>query len=124
MTRTVLFVCPHGAGRSRLAAAFFNNALPPGSDWHATSAGQDPDEVVGPSTVQLVSDTDAASHMDMETPRPIAAVPNPERIVSIDCDVPGASRWNLVHQEFAVPMRDEIRFNAEALADELAHDRQ
>jgi len=55
----------------------------------------------------------------METPRPIAAVPNPERIVSIDCDVPGATRWNLGHQEFAAPMRDEIRAHAEALAHEF-----
>jgi len=120
MTRTFLFVCPHGAGRSRMAAAFFNNAVLPDSGWRATSAGLDPDEVVGPATVELVGDTDAAPHMDMEPPRPIAAVPAPDRIVSIDCDVPGGERWDLAHQDFAVPMRDEIRARVESLAHELA----
>lgn len=120
MTRNLLFVCPHGAGRSRMAAAFFNHALPPGSEWHGISAGQDPDEAVGASTVRLMNDTDAAPQFDMEPPRPLAAVPNPERIVSIGCDVPGAERWDLAHDEFAPPMRDEIRSRAEALAHELA----
>ena len=120
MTRTVLFVCPHGAGRSRMAAAFFNNAVSPESGWRATSAGLDPDEVVGQTTVGLVQVTDAAAHMDMEPPRPIAAVPAPDRIVSIDCDVPGGERWDLANEEFAVPMRDEIRARAESLAHELA----
>lgn len=120
MTRTVLFVCPHGAGRSRMAAAFFNHAIPAGSDWRAISAGLDPDEVVGPTTVGLVQATDAGPHLDLEPPRPIAAVPAPERIVSIACDVPGAERWDLAHEEFAVPMRDEIRSRAEALARDLA----
>ncbi len=37
--RTVLFVCPHGAGKSRIAAAWFNGAASAG--WWATSAGVD-----------------------------------------------------------------------------------
>jgi protein-tyrosine-phosphatase len=28
MTQTVLFVCPHGAGMSRIAAAWFNLVAP------------------------------------------------------------------------------------------------
>jgi hypothetical protein len=103
-----------------MAAAFFNNARPPGADWHATSAGQDPDAAVGASTVRLMNETEAAKDFDLEPPRPISAVPNPERIVSIACDVPGAERWDLAHEEFAAPMRDEIRVRAEALAQELA----
>jgi protein-tyrosine-phosphatase len=35
VTRTLLFVCPHGAAKSRLAAAYFNAAAPSG--WHATT---------------------------------------------------------------------------------------
>jgi protein-tyrosine-phosphatase len=31
MAETVLFVCPHGAGKSRVAAAWFNGSAPPGS---------------------------------------------------------------------------------------------
>ena len=40
MTRTVVFVCEHGAFRSRIAAAFFNAASPSG--WRGLSAGRDP----------------------------------------------------------------------------------
>ena len=36
MGRTILFVCPHGAGKSRMAAAIFNRLAPAG--WQATSA--------------------------------------------------------------------------------------
>ena len=105
-----------------MAAAFFNNTVPPGPDWQATSAGQEPDEVVGPTTVQLLAGTDAESHLDLETPRPIAAVIAPDRVVAIDCDVPGAERWNLANQEFDEAMRDEIRNRAETLAKELMGD--
>lgn len=38
--RTVLYVCPHGAGKSRMAAAWFNCWAPPG--WRATTAGISP----------------------------------------------------------------------------------
>jgi protein-tyrosine-phosphatase len=36
-TQTLLFVYLHGAGMSRIAAAYFNRAAP--TDWHAVSAG-------------------------------------------------------------------------------------
>jgi hypothetical protein len=38
--RTVLFVCPHGAGKSRIAAAWFDGLGLAG--WTATSAGLQP----------------------------------------------------------------------------------
>ena len=44
MSRTILFVCEHGAFRSRIAAAYFNATGPAG--WHAVSAGRDPQLVV------------------------------------------------------------------------------
>jgi hypothetical protein len=37
MSRMVVFVCPHGALKSRLAAALFNAGPPAG--WQAASAG-------------------------------------------------------------------------------------
>ncbi len=93
MTGTVLFVCPHGAAKSRMAAAFFNRLAIPG--WEATSAGSTPQEEMSANAIRLLADTDAESFLDLTTPRPIAAVPDPARIVAIDCDVPGADRWNL-----------------------------
>jgi len=46
MTRTVLFLCEHGAFRSRIASAFFNAASPSG--WRGLSAGRDPQAEASP----------------------------------------------------------------------------
>ena len=114
MTRTVLFVCPHGAAKSRMAAAFFNRLAIPG--WEATSAGSTPQEEMSGNAIRLLAGTDAESFLDLTTPRPISAAPDPTRVVAIDCDVPGAERWNLAHQTFDEGMRDELRRRAETLA--------
>ena len=114
MLREILFVCPHGAGKSRMAAAFFNEAAPTG--WRSTSAGQTPQEALGTNAIRLLTGTTAEPFLDRELPRPIAAVAAPSRIVAIDCDVPGAERWTLENQRFDTAMREEIR----ALVAELA----
>ncbi len=114
MHRTVLFVCPHGAGKSRMAAAFFNQLAPAG--WRATSAGQEPQETLGTNAIRLLAGTPAEPFLDRELPRPLAAVAAPDRTVAIDCDVPGAERWALGNQQFDEAMRDEIRGRVEALA--------
>jgi hypothetical protein len=114
MNRILLFVCPHGAAKSRMAAAFFNAAAPEG--WHATDAGQEPAATVSSHAVRLLDGDAAAALLDRTSPRPIAAVPGSARIVAIDCEVPGAERWDLRHQEFGEAMRDELRSRAEVLA--------
>ena len=118
MTRTLLFVCPHGAAKSRMAAAYFNRIAPPG--WHATTAGVEPQATVGANAVRLLAGTDADALLDREPPRSIAAVGSPAQTVAIDCDVPSAERWDLQTREFDDAMRDEIRGRAEALARDLA----
>ncbi len=120
MSRMVLFVCPHGAGKSRMAAAFFARVAPLG--WSATSAGLEPDPVVSPNAVRLLAGGDVEALLDREPPRPIQAVGLADRLVAIDCAPDGATdRWELGHREFDAVMRDEIRARAEALAAEL-HD--
>jgi hypothetical protein len=121
MTRTVLFVCPHGAGKSRLAAAFFNRVAPTG--WRATSAGQEPDPVLSPLAANLLGGDPAAAWLDREPPRPIAAVGAADRMIAIDTEVPGAERWSLVQPELDAAARDDLRDRAEALAQEITrHD--
>ncbi len=117
MNRTILFVCPHGAGKSRMAAAFFNRIAPAG--WRATSAGQEPQATLGTNAIRLLAGTAAEPFLDRDLPRPIAAVAAPARIVAIDCAIPGAEWWALAHREFDEAMRDEIRARAEVLAREL-----
>ena len=103
--RVMLFVCAHGAGKSRMAAALFNAAGPAG--WRATSAGQEPGESVSPLAVRLLEGTPAEEHLDKERPREIGQVSGVSRTVGIDCDVEGAERWDL-RSAPGQAMRDEI----------------
>jgi hypothetical protein len=118
MDRVVVFVCAHGALRSRLAAAFFNRVAPAG--WRATSAGLQPQEAVSPAALALVAGTDVAALVDRDPPRPLAGVPAEDQLVGIDCAVLGGLRWDLRHQQAGEPMRDELRTAVEDLAKVLA----
>jgi protein-tyrosine-phosphatase len=118
MDQVVLFVCAHGAGKSRMAAAFFNTWAPTG--WRATTAGIEPQTQVSVHAPRLLAGMDAEARLDHERPRPISAVPAPARVVAIDCALAGADRWDLAHDEFDEVMRDEIRARVEVLARELA----
>jgi arsenate reductase (thioredoxin) len=116
----VLFVCPHGAGKSRMAAAYFNTIVRP--DWSATSAGVTPQATVSAHAARLLAGTPAAPALDTTLPRPIDAVAAADVVIAIDCPTPptpDAVRWQLRHQEFDAPMRDEIRDLVERLAEDL-----
>ena len=112
--RTVLFVCAHGAYRSRLAAAFFNAAAPAG--WRAASAGQEPQAAMSDAAARLAAGTPAEPHLELDRPRAIREIPAPDRLVSIDCDVPGAERWTLATAPVGPEQRDEIARLAGRLA--------
>jgi hypothetical protein len=118
MSQLVLFVCPHGAAKSRMAAAFFTRVAPAG--WQATSAGLDPGAELSPTAARLLAGTDAESLLDLEPPRTIESVPSAIRLVGIDCAPDGATdHWELGVRDFDAAMRDEIRARAETLAAEL-----
>lgn len=115
--RTVLFVCAHGAYRSRLAAAFFNAVAPTG--WHAASAGQEPQDAVSDAASRLVAGTDAEPYLELDPPHGLADHPFPDRMVAIDCDVLEAEGWTLAATQIGRAQRDELRARAERLASEL-----
>ena len=117
-SRTVLFVCAHGAYRSRLAAAFFNAVAPNG--WRAASAGLDPQESTSAAAVELATNTVAERHLERARPTALGDAGPVDRIVAIDCDVDGADRWDLAVGDIGPAQRDEIRARAEALAAELS----
>lgn len=53
----VLFVCVHNAGRSQMAAAFFNRmAEAEGLPWRAESAGTEPGEHVHPEVAAVMAE--------------------------------------------------------------------
>jgi len=114
---TVLFVCPHGAGKSRIAAAIFNALAAEG--WSATTAGIEPQDRPSLHAPRLLAGTPAADRLDPEPPRPVGAVAGAAPVVAIDCDLPGAIRWSLANQEFEPSMVDEITARVTALAHDL-----
>jgi protein-tyrosine-phosphatase len=117
---TVLFVCPHGAGKSRMAAAWFNGAAPAG--WSATSAGVTPQSTVSRHAPRLLAGTPVSHLLDEAPPRPVSAVPDPALVVAIDCEagaLPEAVRWTLDHQEFDGAMCEEIRLRVRRLVGAL-----
>jgi hypothetical protein len=114
--RTVVFVCPHGAGKSRIAAALFAAA---GGDWRASSAGLAPQEEVSEHAVTLLTGDPAGAWLDRSPPRSLSDV-SADVIVAIDCDVPGARRWVLAGSWPSPAVREELRGLTEALARELS----
>lgn len=121
-TQTVLFVCLHGAGMSRMAAAYFNCVAPP--DWRAVSAGVEPAEALSATAASLLAGTIAEDFLDRAPPRSISAAPDPMRLIalrspSIRYELAAAEYWDLA-QSAGVPLREEIRQRAEALAESIA----
>ena len=105
--RTVLFVCQHGAGKSRMAAAWFNQGPPAG--WRATTAGVEPQAQVSVHAPRLLAGSAAEATLDDAVPRPVSAVADPALVIAIDCVVPGAVEWTLDASEFDGVMCEEIR---------------
>ena len=125
---TVLFACVHNAGRSQMAAAFFNRLANP-QKARALSAGTRPGDRVHPEVVTVMKEVG----IDLTGARPIRLTTElaeqAQVLVTMGCGdecpyVPGATRddWPLddptgkpVEQVRAI--RDEIRSRVEALID-------
>lgn len=54
VTRTVLFICQHNAGRSQLGAALLEHLA--GDDYTVTSAGIAPDKAVNPAVAASIAE--------------------------------------------------------------------
>jgi hypothetical protein len=65
--KTVLFVCLHGAGMSRMAASYFEQSAPVG--WAAVSAGVEPGETLSRTAARLLAGTPAVAFLDLAPPR-------------------------------------------------------
>jgi len=122
--KTVVFVCLHGSGMSRMAAAYFNNAASP--EWRAVSAGIEPAEALSPTAATSLAGTAAEKFLDRSPPRSLAAVSDPHRIVAlknpaIQFELTSAEVWDCTHSA-GTPLRDEIQIRAEALARSISAD--
>jgi protein-tyrosine-phosphatase len=119
--RILAFVCPHGALKSRLAAAYFNLDAPPG--WRAVSAGLHPQENVSAHAAPLLAGTAAAPFLDADPPRELST-DDVSCVVAIDCEVGGATMWQLANGEPGDAMREEIASLVEQLVADFNDVRQ
>jgi len=124
--KTVIFACVHNAGRSQMAAAFFNELADP-SKARALSAGTAPGDRVHPEVVAVMRE----KGIDLSAARPqrltdeLAA--NAQLLITMGCGddcpyVPGLRRedWPLDDPkdkpaDRVREIRDDIRARVEAL---------
>jgi arsenate reductase len=127
---TVLFACVHNAGRSQMAAGFFNTLADPAKA-RAISAGTRPADRVNPVVVEAMRD----AGIDVSAERPKLLTPELAReaqwLITMGCGdecplIPGVTRddWPLDDPagqplERVRAIRDEIRSRVEELLETL-----
>ena len=128
--RTILFLCPHNAAKSVLAAAYFDQlARERNLDYQAASAGTSPDVAPSPAVVAMLLDEaiDVAGHR----PRLVTSedLTNAHRVISLGCeleDLDGSNarvdRWDDVPpaSRDLGASRAAIKRHLDELVDELA----
>lgn len=130
MNQTVLFLCPHSAAKSVLAAAYFQQLADERKlSWRAAFAGTDPDAELSPKVMALLRDE--GIDVSAQQPRRVTAdeLQSAWRVVSLGCEPNAlpAARADLIRWDDVPPLsqnapaaRDAIRAHVERLVDELA----
>jgi arsenate reductase len=124
--KTIIFACVHNAGRSQMAAAYFNTLVDPNTA-RALSAGTRPGDRVHPEVVQVMHE----EGIDLRDARPQMLTPalaaGAHLLITMGCGdecpyVPGLRRddWPLEDPkgqpiERVRMIRDDIRGRVEAL---------
>jgi protein-tyrosine-phosphatase len=131
-SRTILFLCPHNAAKSILAAAHFDQRVQErGLDYRAASAGTSPDAVPSPAVVAMLWEEgiDIADYR----PRRVTTedLTNAHRVISLGCDlddldggITRMERWDDVPpaSQDLDASRAAITRHLDALLNELAAD--
>lgn len=127
--KTIIFACVHNAGRSQMAAAFFNLRADPGKA-RALSAGTNPGQRVHPEVIAVMQED--GIDLSGATPRKLTAelAAGSQLLITMGCGdecpfVPGVRRedWPLDDPkgqplENVRVIRDQIRARVEALLDQ------
>ena len=126
---TVLFACVHNAGRSQMAAAWFNLLADPGKA-RAVSAGTDPAPRVHPEVIEAMNEVGVALSNAKTTRLTDDLARQAQMLITMGCGdqcptVPGIRRgdWPLDDPrgqpiERVREIRDEIRRRVERLLDD------
>lgn len=124
--KTVLFACVHNAGRSQMAAAWFNLLVDP-TKAHAISAGTDPGPRVHPEVITVMSEVGVDLSDAPTSKLTTDVVQRAQMLITMGCGdqcpvVPGVTRddWLLEDPKAQSitrvrEIRDEIRQRVEGL---------
>jgi len=128
--RTILFVCVHNAGRSRMAEAFFNELA--GDGYRAVSAGTEPATAAHPEVVEAMARRGIPLRDGPGSLLTGEMADQAERVVGMGCNVEEACpalRVPLEDWELEDPkgkgragvdrIRDEIERRVKALIEQL-----
>lgn len=129
MKRTILFLCPHSAAKSVLAAAYCQRlATCYGLDWQITFAGTEPDDQIMPAVAELLQ----AEGLDIPHTPPQRVTPTEltaaSYIISLGCDLSDLAPPNLPIETWddipppsqnLLGARDLILAKVERLVDQL-----
>jgi protein-tyrosine-phosphatase len=124
----VLFLCPHGAAKSVMGAAYFRRlAAERGLRVQVDARGTEPDAAVSPAVAQLLRDQGYA--VPVETPQAVTAADTAtaDIVISMGCKLDGfpAPRSALRHWDVPGPgenlpaSSEAIRQHVRGLVDEL-----
>jgi protein-tyrosine-phosphatase len=126
--KNVLFMCPHGAAKSVLAAAYFiKQAKRRGLDVHVRSVGTEPDPVVAPAVAAHLRAN--GYDVPVATPQLVSAedLAAADIVVSLGCDLTGHSvrgevrRWDVPSPSADFAGTDAaIKEHVKQLVEELA----
>lgn len=127
----VVFVCPHGIGKSRMAAALFEAGVKAAGmeSWSAaTAAGEEPGEALSAHAVRLLAGSPAERFLQPGPGRRLGELAIPTDadrvlVVGIDLDPDGGRvdrSWRLETQSPDEHMRAEIGAHVSRLVEELA----
>lgn len=129
MNSTILFLCPHAAAKSVIAAAYFNHlAQEQGLPFVGDAAGTDPSPAVAPAVVALLNDEgiDVSRHQPRRVSRDELA--QAYQVISLGCDLPDLEiEPDLVEEWLDIPAPSQdlhgaqaaIRNYVDALVDQL-----
>jgi arsenate reductase len=81
--KTVLFVCIHNAGRSQMAAAFFNQMA--GGKALALSAGTQPADTINPVVVQAMAEAGLDIGRNKPTKLTVSLLEKADRAITMGC---------------------------------------
>lgn len=127
---TILFVCVHNAGRSRMAEAFFNHLA--GDRYEGVSAGTQPAEAPHPEVVEAMSARGIPIDPGPGTMLTQTLADDAARVIGMGCNVEEAcpalrvplEDWELEDPKGKSPeeveaIRDDIERRVRALVDQL-----